>query len=108
MLKMGEIHILLAIPVSCPASRSHPAPFAPSSVGDGRSVGTGSSSTWNRNVAWFKGDWHGKLCFFTIENMGKGGNLMGKYGKIHYKWRNYPIQIHYLVTNMGKIGKTRS
>jgi len=50
----------------------------------------------------------GNYVFFTIENMGKGGNLMGKYGKIHYKWRNYPIQIHYLVTNMGKIGKTRS
>ena len=50
----------------------------------------------------------GNYVFFTIENMGKGGNLMGKYGEIHSKWRNYPIQIRYLVTNMGKIGKTMS
>ena len=40
--------------------------------------------------------------------MGKSWEKVGKYGKIHYKWRNYPIQIYYLVTNVGKMGKTMS
>ena len=40
----------------------------------------------------------------TEDVVKKGGKIMGKYGKrweshgkIHYKWRNYPIQNHYLV-----------
>ena len=44
----------------------------------------------------------------TEDVVKKGGKIMGKYRKImgkgwkiHYKWRNYPIQIRSLVTNVG-------